>query len=71
MDGVRRWIGSGQHAPGTRNINDARDAGRYDELDGDGSGKEKDDLDPQSMETIVARSLAPVVKEKERAEYQL
>jgi len=71
MDGVRRWIGSGQHASGTRKINDVRDAGRHNELDGDASGLEKEDIDPQSMEAIVAKLLAPVVKDKEEAEYQL
>lgn len=71
MDGVRRWIGSGQHAAGIRKINDAREARRHNELDGDESGKEKEDLDPQSMEAIVGRLLAPIVKEKEQAEYQL
>ena len=71
MDGVRRWISSGQNTPRTRNINDARDPRRHNELDGDGSGLENEDLDPQSMEAIVSRLLAPVVKEKEQAEYQL
>lgn len=68
MDGVRRWIGSTSHATGNRRTSDKRGAPGQSETSGDGSSIEKDDIDPKSMEAIVARLLSPVVTEE--AEYQ-
>lgn len=69
MDGVRRWIGSGQRTTGTRKISDKRGDMNHNELDGESPHREKQDLDPRSMEATVASLLSPTVKEE--AEYQL
>lgn len=68
MDGVRRWIGSTSHSPGTRRASDKRGIPGQSETDGDGSSLEKEDIDPHSMEAIVERLLSPIVTEE--AEYQ-